>query len=88
MINADFGPQLEISFSVNSLFMVKDSYQCLKDFYDFGPQQEISYEFSVDSLFALKEPYQCLTDFLILYPNRKTSKVLTVCLCLKILINV
>ena len=44
-INPDFGPQLEISISVNSLFMVKDSYQCMNYFYDFGPQQEISYEF-------------------------------------------
>ena len=38
VINPDFGPQLEISLRVNSLFMVKDSYQCLKDFFDFGLQ--------------------------------------------------
>ena len=34
--------------------MVKDSYQCMNYFYDFGPQQEISYEFSVNSLLILK----------------------------------
>ena len=38
VINPDFGPQLEICLSVYSLLMVKDSYQCLKDFCIFGLQ--------------------------------------------------
>ena len=52
-----------------SLF--KDSYQCLKEFSDFGLQQEISYEFSVDCLFVVKNSYQCLI-FVILDHNRKS----------------
>ena len=43
--------------------MFKDSHKCLREFSDFGPQQEISYEFSVGSLFVLKDSYRCLKDF-------------------------
>ena len=60
-----------------------ESYQCLKEFSDFGPHQEISYEFSADSLFVLKRfllmPEKCL----ILNPSRKSpmNSVLIVFLC-------
>ena len=54
-------PQLEISVSINSLFMVKGSYQCMNYFYDFGPP--IGNEESVDSLSVFKDSYEYLKEF-------------------------
>ena len=115
----DTNRKISHEFSVNSLFVLKDSvnvrsflilnpnrkslkmltfYPCLRIvinvwryFLILNPTGNflwIHYEFSVDSLFVLKDFYQCLKIFLILNPNRKSSRVLTVCSCLRILINV
>ena len=52
------------------MFVLKDSYQCLKKFSDFEPKWENS---SVESLFMFKDSHKCLREFSAFGPQQEFS---------------